>query len=699
MMLGKFEQNPECVEKQEKQFNIILVGKSSFVKRLLSKSFSHTSRRFSQLTSYTLHLAISLLIAVPAFAANELGNPFIRNFTPKDFKALSQNWDAVQDLRGVMYFGNNEGILEYDGSRWNLIQLTNHGFVRSLAIDRSGKIFVGGLNELGYLAIDAQGKRFYVSLKNKLPLAERTFPDIRNCYATSQGVYFVSASKVFFWDGQTMAAIPYGYGAGSGLVVNGQLLLQDRNRGICRFNGTRPELIAGSESLVFIFAGNSAIMPFPGNKLLVASRSECVLFNPSASGPQEKLTSFPTEVDDYLKKNLLYRSIYVPPNLYAFATSRGGVVLMDHHGRLIQVINKNRGLLDNSTTNLGVDQEHNLWVTMNAGISYIQLHNPLSYFDKLNGVNGAPASIVRHQGRLYVGSNLDAIRLAEYIPDLNNDRLVFEPVRQVMRYCFDFAKIENVLLITTMDGIFQISGMTAQLICSIGELYTICYSRRFPRHVFLGTSEGLVIVKLAFPAMQKPYVKGNIINGGYIQAIKGMVRKIVCDAAGDLWLSMENDGILYLKFSGTDPTRFQITRYTERQGLPRLQKNVAFCFNDEILVGTEDKGVYKGSIPIDPGFNPQALRFVPDPRFAQLLSGEFGRIFRIDQDRAGNYWTSLGKGFGVFNKQRDGSYQWNNTPFKMIDDFIHGCLVEEEGVAWFCAANNKILYRYDAKVQ
>ena len=42
----------------------------------------------------------------------ELGQPFIRNYSPKEFGAAPSNWAIVQDKRGVIYFGNAEGLLE-----------------------------------------------------------------------------------------------------------------------------------------------------------------------------------------------------------------------------------------------------------------------------------------------------------------------------------------------------------------------------------------------------------------------------------------------------------------------------------------------------------------------------------------------------------------------------------------------------------
>ena len=56
-------------------------------------------------------------------AADEVGSPLIRSFTPKNYKASPQNLAVTQDSRGILYFANTECVLEYDGVSWRRIPL------------------------------------------------------------------------------------------------------------------------------------------------------------------------------------------------------------------------------------------------------------------------------------------------------------------------------------------------------------------------------------------------------------------------------------------------------------------------------------------------------------------------------------------------------------------------------------------------
>lgn len=77
--------------------------------------------------------------------------PLIQHFGQKDYKAHLQNYCAIQDKRGMLYIGNDGGLLEFDGRNWKLIKTKNKSGIRCLAIDTLGIIFGDANDEFGYL--------------------------------------------------------------------------------------------------------------------------------------------------------------------------------------------------------------------------------------------------------------------------------------------------------------------------------------------------------------------------------------------------------------------------------------------------------------------------------------------------------------------------------------------------------------------
>jgi hypothetical protein len=83
------------------------------------------------------HLLVSTIILSFAQSNDLTGLPIIRNYLPSEHGGTQQNWAIVQNKKGIMYFANTGGVLEYDGSSWRLIEIENE-VARTIAIDERG---------------------------------------------------------------------------------------------------------------------------------------------------------------------------------------------------------------------------------------------------------------------------------------------------------------------------------------------------------------------------------------------------------------------------------------------------------------------------------------------------------------------------------------------------------------------------------
>ena len=76
--------------------------------------------------------------------------PIVKQFSKNDYNASNQNWSVAQCPDGILYFGNNQGLLSFDGSMWKTTRMPQNKIVRSLLIDNEGRIYVGSFEEFGY---------------------------------------------------------------------------------------------------------------------------------------------------------------------------------------------------------------------------------------------------------------------------------------------------------------------------------------------------------------------------------------------------------------------------------------------------------------------------------------------------------------------------------------------------------------------
>ncbi|MFN5334057.1 MAG: transcriptional regulator, partial [Bacteroidota bacterium] len=139
-----------------------------------------------------------LLLPFLAVGQNTIGFPEVINYSRQEYMGGLQNWDVEQDAStGIIFFANNEGLLSFDGKYWNLYPLPNKTIVRSVKSGVSGKIYVGGQDELGYFAPNPSGILTYHSLLPQLPEKERSFGDIWDIVPFHMDIFFRSSGKIF----------------------------------------------------------------------------------------------------------------------------------------------------------------------------------------------------------------------------------------------------------------------------------------------------------------------------------------------------------------------------------------------------------------------------------------------------------------------------------------------------------------------
>lgn len=72
------------------------------------------------------------------------------NFKKSEYRAAGQNWAVGSDEHGRVYIGNSRGLLQYNGTYWQLLPLPKGEYVRSIHMTDNGRIYVGSFEEFGF---------------------------------------------------------------------------------------------------------------------------------------------------------------------------------------------------------------------------------------------------------------------------------------------------------------------------------------------------------------------------------------------------------------------------------------------------------------------------------------------------------------------------------------------------------------------
>jgi signal transduction histidine kinase/DNA-binding response OmpR family regulator len=597
------------------------------------------------------------------------GYKVLKNYNPNDYGEQPQNWAILQDHRGIIYVANHGGVLEYDEVSWRKIEVPNT-FVRSLAMDGSGTIYVGGIDEMGYLAPDSTGSLQYKSLLGHLRKSERTFDRVLKTHVIKERVYFGTNSFIFRWNTRKKEMEePLKSDEGKDFkgffICDDKLFVRKDKVGLMQLEGDDLKLIPGGD----IFAGISIWMMVSfdtaAKELLIATREKGFYLYDRHSN---MLKRFPTEADDEVLQYQLHHGIRLSSGDFALATLKGGVIIIDPNGRLKHNLTREYGLQDDDVKYVFEDLQGNLWLALNKGISKIEYGSPVSVFDDRSNLTGIVLSVVKHHNFLYSGTTSGL-----YSFDSTGK---FHPILKIP--CWSLMSMGNTLLAATSEGVFQVGNGVDNGTGIEEPSYVLFRSKKNRNRIWVGTKKGLA--SLYRETENHRWISEKLKN------IDQEIRTIVEDMNGNLWLGTSPNGVLRVRFPGdnisSDVTA--ISSYNDSNELPPGEVYV-FMAARRVMFGA-DAGLFR--------FDEKKNVFIPDPGFGDEFANGSRSFCCLSEDKNGNIWFhSRYRNFQAIPGP-DGSFDINEEPSLISPVRVNAIYPDPgEDIAWF--ASDGGLIRYD----
>ncbi|WP_339841866.1 ATP-binding protein [uncultured Maribacter sp.] len=582
---------------------------------------------------------ILLLLAGSLYAQT----PFIRNFPPEEYKAHSQNFATVQDHRGVMYFANNNGVLEYDGTNWRKINTPYDP--RSIFIDSMGVVYVGLNGDFGYLQPDSRGSLQYKSLRDKIPEEHQDVKAVWDINTLGSKVVFVAANKIFILQNDSIDVLESDVNSIRLFVVGNRIYIHKRGESLYSLEGDSLRLLPGSREH-FYDKNVRVMLPYENDDILIVTDEQGIfIYNPNNAPFIRKPEEFEA-VDDILINNKAYCGTLLYNGHFAIGTNSGGILVFDKKGKIHSHYNKQNGLQSNNIYSLFTDLNGQLWTSLESGISLIMNNLPFANYTDKNGLDGSVYSIQKFKNKLYAGTSNNL-----YIQNKENN---FEKIEGTEGQNFFMLQAkEKLLLGNSQKGIFSINDNQALQSKSLKNVSSAVAKKlhKYPNYIITYVwNKGLALLE---------YKNEQWVFKHFIIGFDKNLRNIEEDNNGYLWVDA-NNSLYQLRLNETLDSVISSQHYPiDKYHLP-VGSLIPYRLNDGEIIFGSDKGIYH--------YISDGDYFEPHPDFSMFTEG----IKYIKQDVSGKIWFEEYKK-GDFAEKGvlqliNGKYEIVKTPFfKFID--------------------------------
>ncbi|MEX0986212.1 MAG: SpoIIE family protein phosphatase [Bacteroidales bacterium] len=632
------------------------------------------------------------------------GIPPVINYPPTITHGKEINWTIIQDNRGILYVGNDDnGVLEYDGSEWRTIPIANNSSVRSLAKSENGTIFVGAVQEFGYLAPDQSGEIHYVSLVPFLDSADRSFADVWKIYTTEDEVIFYSMRSIFIYSENTNELTTYRSPDHSlfGFYVDKRFFVGTFNRGLVEVlihSDVRDSIVNVPGGDYYIQKDIYGLTAFDEEKLIIGTPGYGLSLYNTRTGEVD--TDFAaSETNSYLNKNFITHILELSNGNFLVSTIGGGLVVVSREGEIREIISKFAGLQDEniylSYQNPGNYPYPFVWSALGFGVAKIGISSPLRSFNEDHGFQGLITAIESLDNILYIGTTSGIYRLTERA-GFNS----FEPVGSTNREVWEFQKFK---LPNSEDVLLAIGAGGLQQIHKNGKTVTI-------DDQLLNVSKAEDMELNGFAVLQDPYRQNRIFvgressinyltyrngawNQDYVRSkLKDKIRSLAFDGDQYLWFGTDLVGIARIN---PDDTTAIPEFFDTSDGLPSMGDNYVFNIDKKLYIGTID-GIYV------PDKKNDTLSFEKDSVLNSYLPEGENAILKLYKDTEGAIWLSFknsiqGEMIRLLVPDEGGKYNPVTTPFFGLEDFSTDDFHSINGrEVWF--SRSKKLYKFSKEI-
>lgn len=612
-------------------------------------------------------LCLLLLVSVSAFSQEF--TPIVTQFTRKDYNASNQNWSVGQGKDGVMYFGNNLGLLQFDGSSWETHKMPQNKLVRSLMVAKNNRIYVGSFEEFGFFEKNKNGQLNYTSISAKLKGYKMQNDEIWNILDSNGTIIFQSFTSYFTYKNGEVKGIRCPFTFLFFSIYNSRIYTHTEQYGFSCLD---------SKKNTFFSIGNNilkspviAVLSFnAANALLVTKSDGLFLYNGI------NITRFATDADAEIKKAEINHALISPDGLIVLGTILNGVTAINPQGQKLWTLNTSNVLQNNTVLGMACDRDNNLWLALDKGIAYLQLNSSIRYIHSFTPSVGAIYSVSYDVPNLMIGTNQGLYKAElkadkKFIPNVQLEQKIKGQVWSLNRF-------DNQVICGNNEETFEVSSKGARVISPVKG--GICIKQGFihGREVLVqGTYTQLCIYEKKNGRWTFSHTVDNFVNP---------IRYIEIDYTGIIWVSHLHQGLYAIQLTPDLKKIEHISTFKTLDQKHEYPINV-FSINNRVVF-TDNTGFYT--------YDDIQKKIIPYQQLNQGL-GCFSHGYRVCHFNADLYWFILDGEAALVQVKSPGTrlidvVQYAQFLNQTVDDYQNIIPISEDECL-FTLENGLALYR------
>jgi len=556
-------------------------------------------------------IAIAFLFCFCILPAQEF-TPVVTNFSKNDYRASNQNWSIGQTTDGIMYFGNNQGLLQFDGSSWEIHRMPQNKMVRSILV-KGNRIYVGSFEEFGYFEKNNSGQLKYTSLSGQLKDYEMKNDEIWTILSVDNSIVFQSFTTYFKFTDTKVEGVrcPYTF-----LFFNNyrnKIYTHTEQFGFSFFDLSIKNAVSIPNSI--LRSPVISVLEFSKKSALIVTKSNGLFLFDGVH-----FTPFKTDADPELKFSEVNRAVVSKNGIVVLGTIQNGVTAIDRNGKKLWTLNTENILQNNTVLGMLFDMDQNLWLALDKGIALIQMNLSVKYIHNFKPSVGALYSLNYDGKDLLMGTN-QGLYVAGY--DAKRKAIVNLKVEPIIKgQVWNISKFDNQHFCGNNENTFSYSDKGFKAISPVKG--GICIKRGVinGQEVLVeGTYTQLCVYKKQNNAWEFSHTVEGFLNP---------IRYIEIDFSGTIWASHLHQGLFAIRLTPDLRKVEQVNTYKSLDKKNEYNINV-FSVNGRVIF-TDHTKFYT--------FDDMRKQIVPYKELNDKL-GYFSKAYRVNHFKNNLYWFIL----------------------------------------------------------